>query len=433
MEVYVKMFFNTRKLPDIIENGVFDGAFCELYQGSASKIYDRRRRYIAAAKEFNAHFGNREAVIVSAPARAEILGNHTDHQNGRVLAAAADLDIIGVASANGQDVIRLKSQGYEPCEISLTNLTPKPNENDSSAIVRGITAWLNNRGYETPGFDVYMQSDVPPGAGLSSSAAFEVAIGNCFSALEGLRIGPIDIAKAGQYAENIYMKKPSGLMDQIACSAGGLVFIDFYDRDNPVVVTQALDLKDFALNLCVTDTRRSHADLTDEYAAIVREMKDAARVFGKEYLGAVGPDEFFAGLKRVRGAVGDRAALRAAHFFEENERVTKAAEYTKNGDIGKFLETVHKSGQSSVANLQNIFKANDPRHQDISVALMLSEYILKGRGATRVHGGGFAGTVLAFVPDETLAEYKTGMEEVFGEGAVCVINIRNAGGYVFGQ
>jgi galactokinase len=350
-----------------------------------------------------------------------------------VLAAAVDVDAVCFAALNGRLSVRVVSEGFEGFEVSLSDVMPKIDETGSpAALVRGVFAWFKNAGFDVPGFDAYIESRIAPGSGLSSSAAFEVAVGNIIAALGGIDVTPVDIAKAGRFAENNYMKKPSGLMDQIACSVGGLTLIDFAAPDNPSVRSVGFDLRAFALNLCVIDTKGSHAGLTGEYALIPEEMSAIAEVFGKKYLREVWTEEFFSCLKRVRDAAGDRACLRAAHFFVVNERVEVAADCALRGDIKGFLRNVRLSGLSSVANLQNISVAKTPKRQEIAVALMLSKHILREKGAVRVHGGGFAGSILAFVPDDLLAEYKNCMEGVFGGGSVKVLNVRREGGFVFG-
>lgn len=424
--------YDSTLLAEMILDGKFDNEFKTLYQRAA--VSEVRSRYTKAAESFCGLYGSRPSIMVSVPGRSEIIGNHTDHQNGCVLAAAVDLDIICIASENKGSVVRITSEGYSPFEVDLSDLTPVDCEKGTSAaLVRGIAAWLAENGYKVRGFDAYATSDVLTGSGLSSSAAFEVAIGNIFAALYNLPVSPLDIAKAGQYAENKYLGKPSGLMDQTACSVGSLVFIDFIDSKKPLVSTVDLILKQHSLKLLIIDTKGSHENLNDEYAAIPAEMCAVAKIFGKNKLREVSEEEFYSSLKRVRDTAGDRALLRAMHFFAENRRVSYAADAVRGGNIDAFLTFVNLSGKSSMALLQNISTTADPAHQELAAALALSEYFLSGLGATRVHGGGFAGTIQAFVPNCILDEYKAHMAEIFGEDAIYVLNIRSIGGYVYGR
>lgn len=424
--------YDSSLLPGMISSGSFDSEFARLYPNTQTA--DCRKRYENAVLCFNKLFGNRSVIMVSAPGRTEIIGNHTDHQNGRVLAAAVDLDIICIASANENNAVRIKSEGYKQFELDLTDLSQRQEEaGPSAALVRGVAAWFDNNGFPVKGFDAYATSNVLSGSGLSSSAAFEVAVGNIFASLSDVMVTPVDIAKAGQYAENCYLGKPSGLMDQTASSVGALVSIDFNDPQRPVVESVPFDLKEYSLHLCIVDTKGSHANLNAEYASIPEEMCAVAAQFGKKRLREVDEAEFFGSLKSVRSAVGDRALLRALHFFEENKRVSGSVDAAQNGDIGAFLSYINLSGKSSLALLQNISTTKDSARQEIAVALALSEYELKGQGATRVHGGGFAGTIQAFVPDALLYEYKSRMADLFGSDAIYTLNIRPIGGYIYGR
>jgi len=361
----------------------------------------------------------------SAPGRVEICGNHTDHQCGKVLAAAIDLCITAVVEPNGTDVVRLNSleQTYE---IDLTDLSIRFDEKGrSEALVRGVAAWFARNGYRTGGFDAEISSEVPTGAGLSSSAAFEVLIGNIFSSLFGSDVSQTEIAIAGQFAENVYFGKPCGLMDQTISSFGGLCLIDFRRPQEPVVTPVRADFTGYTI--CVTITGDSHADLTPDYAAITMEMQAAAAHFNRESLRDVTTGEFFASIGKMR-RLGDRTISRALHYFGENERVTKIATALENGHIKRFLELVTESGRSSLALLQNIYSVTNPHQQGLTLALALSEQILDGKGAWRVHGGGFAGTIIAFVPDELCEAYSKQMSAVFGEGCCHFLSIREKGG-----
>ena len=374
--------------------------------------------------------GNNETAIVSAPGRTEIGGNHTDHQNGLALAAAVDMDVVCVCAKNDDDIIRIHSAGFKPATVDLSVLSVQENEKGTSAgLVRGLAAWFASKGYPVGGFDAYVTSTVPGGSGLSSSAAFEVAIGNAFKALfcddAAGRPTPIEIAIAGKYAENVYFGKPCGLLDQIASSLGGLIMIDFADPTNPRVENVPIVLTGY--ELCITDTKGSHADLTPEYAAVPREMGMIAGHFGKRVLREVPPGDFFNDIAALR-EYGDRAVLRAMHFFRENERVGKQAAALRAGNLEAFFAFTNESGRSSASLLQNIFPAGAPQSQGVSLALALSDRALDGHGACRVHGGGFAGTIQAYVPLAAKDEYRSRMERVFGNACCHFLKIRASGG-----
>ena len=362
----------------------------------------------------------------SAPGRVEIGGNHTDHQHGCVLAAAVNLEVKCSAVPNGTNTVNIKNPQYGSASIDLSSLNILDDEKETSqALVRGVAAWFVRHGHKIGGFDAVMTSTIPLGSGLSSPAAYEVLIGNVFKGLFGADVTPLEIALAGQYAENIYFGKPCGLMDQAASSFGGLSKIDFSDPNNTVVTPIHADLSGYAL--CVVAPGGDHADLTAEYAAIPVEMKTVANHFGKEYLRDVAPDTFYSEIGKLRH-LSDRAILRAHHYFEDHERVTLQAEALQNGDIQAFFDLVIQSGRSSLSYLQNVFTSSDPHNQELTLALALSEKILAGKGAWRVHGGGFAGTILAFVPDELKAAYKKQICNVFGEDSCLFLNIRKEGG-----
>ena len=362
----------------------------------------------------------------AAPGRVEISGNHTDHQRGFVLAAAVDLETRCTAAPNGTDTVRVDSEGFGVSEVDMTDLSVRESEKGTTAaLIRGVAAWLKSRGCALRGFDGRVSSGVPAGAGLSSSAAFEVMICCVFRELSGAVISPLDIASAGQYAENVYFGKPSGLMDQVTSAYGGLVMIDFLDPENPLISPVRADFGRYAL--CVVNTGGSHADLTQNYAEINYEMKAVSNAFGKDYLREVDEVSFFASIAGLR-RLGDRAILRAIHFFGENRRVPAQAAALRNGDMGTFLKLVRDSGRSSLQYLQNAHDPAAPGEQGLTLALALSERILGERGACRVNGGGFAGTILAFVPDELKTGYKREMENVFGASACSFLNIRENGG-----
>ena len=366
----------------------------------------------------------------SAPGRTEISGNHTDHQHGCVLAGAVNLDTVAAVRVNGTNKIRIQSKGYPMCEVSLEQLTPVESEiNSTPALVRGVAARFAQFGCEVKGFDAYCESTVLPGSGLSSSAAYEVLIGTILNGLFfDKKLSAIEIAQVGQYAENVFFGKPCGLMDQMASSVGGMVYIDFEDPENPKVEKIDVDLATYGYGLCIIDSGADHADLTDEYAAIPGELAQLCQCFGKKYLREIPKTEFVKKIPEIRGKVTDRAILRAFHIYQENDRVRQQVEALRWDDIDAFLDLVKESGRSSWMYLQNITPAGAVKHQEVAVALALCETYLKGQGAYRVHGGGFAGTVQAFVPLDMLDSFKASIEEVLGENSCHVLNIRQEGG-----
>ena len=379
---------------------------------------------------FAAAFGGAPERYFSAPGRTEIGGNHTDHQRGRVLAAAVNLDTRAAVRLNGTDTIRILSQGYPLCEVDLKVLTPQEAEiNGTAALIRGVAARFVELGCQVKGFDAYCESTVLPGSGLSSSAAYEVLIGTILNHLFfGGRISAPEIAMIGQYAENVFFGKPCGLMDQTASSVGGLVTIDFFEKENPNIRSVDFDFSACGHALCIIDSRASHADLTDEYAAIPGELKQICAHFGKDVLTQINPDDFYAAIPALREKCGDRAVMRAIHFYQENERVPQQVAALEQGDFDKFLALVKESGFSSFMYLQNVIPAGRTRNQEMAIALGLCEHYLRDRGAYRVHGGGFAGTVQAFVPFDILDSFRAGIDAVLGEGACHVLSIRPQGG-----
>ena len=379
--------------------------------------------------KFERQYGRAAEYIFSAPGRTEIGGNHTDHQHGLVLAAAVTLDTKAAAAENNDGCIRVMSEGYAPVTVRLNELEMQPEErNTTAALVRGVAAGFVRRGYGVRGFDAYVVSDVLPGSGLSSSAAFEVLIGTVINALSGGALSPAEIARIGQYAENEYFGKPSGLMDQTASAVGGIVAIDFADPGAPVITPVEFDFAECGYALCIIDSGADHAELTEEYSAITNELKAVCRVFGKEHLREVDEHEFYARIAEVRRAAGDRAALRAAHVFNENKRCAVETAALGNGDFERFLQLVTESGRSSWMYLQNVIPTGSTARQELAFALLLCERLLGGRGAFRVHGGGFAGTVQAFVPVDMLENFRAGIDAVLGAGSCHVLSIRREGG-----
>ncbi len=375
-------------------------------------------------------FGTVPERYFSAPGRTEIGGNHTDHQHGRVLAAAVDLDTVAAVRVTGDDQIRIQSEGYPLCVITLDDLAPHSGEiNTTAALVRGVAARFAQLGARVEGFDAYVRSTVLPGSGLSSSAAFEVLLGTvCNCLFFDSRLPMPEIAKIGQYAENVYFGKPCGLMDQMASAVGNLVAIDFEDPANPVITPVEFDFSACGYALCIIDSKASHADLTDEYAAIPGELKSICAYFGKDVLRQIPEDEFYAAIPTLRQRCGDRAVLRAVHFYDENRRAGEQVKALQAGDFDGFLQLIRQSGQSSWMYLQNVVPAGYTEHQDMAIALAMCQRLLNDCGAFRVHGGGFAGTVQAFVPVDMLDAFRAGMDAVLGQGACHVLSIRPWGG-----
>ena len=379
---------------------------------------------------FTASFGGTPERYFSAPGRTEIGGNHTDHQRGRVLAAAVNLDTVAAVRPNGTGCIRIQSEGYAMSVVDLSELAPVASEiNSTPALIRGVAARFAQLGCQVGGFDAYCTSTVLPGSGLSSSAAFEVLIGTIINHLffDGTMSQP-EIAQIAQYAENVFFGKPCGLMDQMASGVGNLVTIDFFDKEHPVIEPVDFDFASCGHALCIIDSGADHADLTDEYAAVPGEMKAVAAYLGKEVLTQIDEAEFFAKIPELRASCGDRAVMRCIHFYQENARVPQQVAALREGDFDKFLALVKQSGQSSYMYLQNVIPAGYKAHQDVAVALALAEHYLQGRGACRVHGGGFAGTIQAFVPYDMLDSFVAGMDGALGKGACHVLSIRPQGG-----
>ncbi|MEG1953098.1 MAG: galactokinase family protein [Hydrogenoanaerobacterium sp.] len=405
--------------------------FSYIYAADEAVAKKQAERYKKAVDEFVKLYGNaREVELFSAPGRTEVGGNHTDHQHGRVLAGSVNLDVIAVCSKNDEGVIRIKSEGYRMDEINLDDLSVQQKEiNKAASLIRGTAARFLQKGYKLGGFDAYTTSDVLRGSGLSSSAAFEVLVGTMLNhSYNDGKISAVEIAQIGQYAENFYFGKPSGLMDQTASAVGGFVAIDFKDPENPIVEKVDYDFAKSGYTLCIVDTGGNHADLTCEYAAIPEEMKNVAAFFGKSVLRDVDTQAFYDKLPELRHETGDRAVLRAIHFFAENEKAKKEADALKAGDFNKFKKIVIASGESSFNCLQNVFTTQNVDEQGLSLALALTKKMLSARGAWRVHGGGFAGTIQAFVPNDMLADYKYYIEKVFGYGNCHVLSIRPVGG-----
>jgi galactokinase len=422
----------------ILENltaGAYDGRLSHIYCCHGADLAAHRSRISAAVKAYMGAFSASQdapVCLFSGPGRTELGGNHTDHQHGRVLAASVNLDMLAVAAPNASETIRVRSEGYPPLAVDLAVLTPLPGEEGTSAaLIRGVAAQMACAGYALHGFDAYLSSAVPAGSGLSSSAAYEVLIGvmlNHFFC--GGAFDPVELAQIGQAAENQFFGKPCGLMDQMACAVGGAVSIDFLDPAHPAVKRVDFDFPAAGYALCIINSGADHANLTDEYAAITREMGGVAAAFGKAVLRDVDETAFLAHIPALRRSLGDRAILRAIHFFSENRRAGEEAEALTHGDFHRFLNLIRASGLSSALHLQNTWAAPNPRQQAIPLAIAAAEALLTGRGAVRVHGGGFAGTIQAFVPYDILPQFKEGMEALLGENMCHVLSIRPEGGCV---
>ena len=419
---------NTTQLKQNILDGKFDKDFALLY----GDINAAKERYIGAIDEFLNIYGERDNIrLFSAPGRTEIGGNHTDHQHGLVLAGSVNLDVIAIVSQNDSNIVRIKSKGYKMDELDITDLEIKYNEKGKAcSLIRGVMAAFKNDGYNIGGFDAYTTSDVLKGSGLSSSAAFEVLVSNIVNGLfNNAVVEAITIAKYSQFAEREYFGKPCGLLDQMASSVGGFTYADFNDPKNPIVEKISLDLNESSHTLCVVDTGGNHANLTQDYADITLECKAVSECLGVEFLRDANEDEFYANIASIRQKCGDRAILRAMHFFAENKRVLTQKQALRQGDFNTFFVAVKRSGESSYDLLQNVYSPSNPKEQAISLALALTKQFLGDCGAYRVHGGGFAGTIQCYIPNKMFDAYKKMIEVVFGENSCVKLFVRAVGGY----
>ena len=424
----------TMQLKKQIQEGVYDAAFSALYGSEPATLAAQRERYSTLVDRFAEEYGaDREVRLYSAPGRTEIGGNHTDHNNGVVMAAAVNLDVVAVVSPNEDNVVRVKSYGFDKIDdVDLSILTPQKREMEHSAgLIRGVAAGFVEAGGKVGGFDAYTTSDVLRGSGLSSSAAFEVCMGAIFRGEyndnDMEKFSQVKIAQIGQYAENVFFGKPCGLMDQTACAVGSAITIDFKDPANPVVGTAKFDLATHNFALCISDTKGSHADLTDDYAAIRREMESVAEQFGKPVLREVDEQEFLKAIPSLRHKVGDRAVVRAIHFYNDCRRAADLCAAIRDDRFEEFLQLVIEGGHSSFEFNQNAYSIKNPQEQGVPLALAISQKVLKGRGAWRLQGGGFAGTIQAFVPVDLLEEYRAAIDALFGEGSCHVLSVRNYG------
>ena len=416
-----------KELVSLISLGDLDNVFGNIYPN----VTVAKERYIKACNEFAVLYGEENDVqLFSAPGRTEVGGNHTDHQLGCVLAGSVDLDVIAVVAKTDNSIIKVKSEGFKMDTVDVSVKEPVAEETEHAAsLIRGVSVGLENNGYKTGGFNAYTTSNVLKGSGLSSSAAFEVLIGNIISHLyNNGDVDAVTIAKISQFAENKFFGKPCGLMDQMASSVGGFTAINFGDKLNPIIEKVNFDFASSGHSLCIVNTGGNHADLTCEYAAITTELKDVSNYFGKDVLSQVDEGEFCNKIAELREKFGDRAVLRAMHFYDDNRRAIAERDALKAGDFDLFLKLVNESGRSSFMKLQNVFSTLNVKEQGLTLALALTESVLNGRGACRVHGGGFGGTIQAFVPNDLLDEYKSKIESVFGEGNCYVLNVRPVGG-----
>lgn len=419
---------NINAIKAAVSSGKYDKDFSMLY-GDAQKAGER---YLKAIESFKEIFGDKDNIrLFSAPGRTEIGGNHTDHQHGCVLAGSVDLDVIAVVAPNNEGVIRIKSEGYNMDTVDITDLEKKDSEKGYAiSLIRGVCSRFKEMGCELGGFDAYTTSNVLKGSGLSSSAAFEVLIGTVINGMFfDNKADSVTVAKIGQYAEREYFGKPCGLLDQMASAQGGFTYADFNDPANPVVEKISLDLSKYGYTLCVVDTGGNHANLTQDYADITIECKGISNALGVDFLRDADTDRFYSEIANLRAKCGDRAVLRAFHFFNENERVLSQKATLLKGDFEEFLSFVNASGQSSYDYLQNLYSTSAVNEQGLSLGIALTKQFLCGKGACRVHGGGFAGTIQCYIPNGMLADYKTMIESAFGKGSCCVLSIRPVGGY----
>lgn len=423
-----------KEMLDGLQKNTYDLRIKEVYGSNQEDSKAIKGRITNLVEEYAKIFETSQVEIFSAPGRTEIGGNHTDHQQGCVIAGSISLDILACVSQNDSTIIRIKSEGFPLSEVDISEETPQDDEvNTSESLIRGIATAIKHRGYKVAGFDAYMTSNVLKGSGLSSSAAYEVMIGVIIDHLYCKdELGSVEIAKIGQYAENEFFKKPSGLMDQMASAVGGIILIDFKDPKDPIIKKVDYNFVEKGYALCIVDTGGDHANLTDEYSAIPFEMKAVAQALGGKVLSDITYETFMNHIKEVREKTNDRAVLRAIHYFEESKRAVQEANLLLKDDFEGFLKVLNESGRSSYMYLQNVYCTGTPTQQPVCMVLAMCDYLLKGRGGYRVHGGGFAGTIQAFVPIDMLETFKSSMEDLLGEGKCHILSIRPIGGtYLF--
>lgn len=418
---------NICEIKAAIKDSKFNDSFAMLYSDTETA----KARYIKACESFEELYPQSgEIRIFSAPGRTEVGGNHTDHQHGSVLAGSVNLDVIAIVSLNNDNTIRIKSEGYPMDTVNVGEFEKATGEEGKAiSLIRGVCSRFKEKGCNITGFNAYTTSNVLKGSGLSSSAAFEVLIANILNGLFDGKVDAVEIAKIGQYAEREYFGKPCGLLDQMASSLGGFTYADFADPQNPISESIDLDIKNYGYTLCVVDTGGNHANLTGDYADITLECRQISNALGVDFLRDANVDKFYSNIVSLRKECGDRAVLRAFHFFNEQERVGEQRAALKEGRFEDFLKMVNTSGQSSYDYLQNLYSTSSVNEQGLSLAIALTKQFLGDKGACRVHGGGFAGTIQCYIPTEKLEAYKQMIESAFGEGSCCVLNIRPVGGY----
>lgn len=418
---------NICEVKSAVREGKFDDSFNMLY----GDVTTARERYYKALESFEELYGDSDGIrLFSAPGRTEVGGNHTDHQHGSVLAGSVNLDVIAIVSLNNDGKIRIKSEGYPMDTVTVGEFSKTPGEEGKAiSLIRGVCNRFEALGCDIKGFNAYTTSNVLKGSGLSSSAAFEVLVGNIVNNLFGGNASPIEIAKIGQFAERDFFGKPCGLLDQMASSLGGFTYADFADPADPITESIDLDIKSYGYTLCVVDTGGNHANLTGDYADITLECRQISNALGVDFLRDASTDKFYSEIASLRKECGDRAVLRAFHFFNEQNRVGEQRAALKSGDFEAFLKMVNASGQSSYDYLQNLYSTSAVNEQGLSLAIALTKQFLGDTGACRVHGGGFAGTIQCYIPTERLDSYKAMIENAFGEGSCCILNIRPVGGY----
>ncbi len=414
------------ELVEQLKNGSLNDVLTDIYLDE-SKLDYQTARYTAAAEKFEQLFGAGDISVYSAPGRVEIIGNHTDHQHGKVIAASINTDEIAVVKKSEDDFVRIVSGDNPEIKIDINGLENEEEEKSTLSLIKGMLNGIKGMGYTVGGFSAYITSDIPVGSAFASSAAFETLLGNIVSGLfNDMKISPKEIAQIGQYSENIYFGKPSGLMDQMACSVGGFVYIDFSNPAEPKIEKIETELADYSI--LITDTKNANADPQGEYNLIIGEMRSVANEFGKDFLNDVDRKEFEDNIPKLRAKCSDRAILRSIHFFGENERVYSALKYLKYDDTDKFIEVVKESGKSSFMYLQNLCSPNEYLKQDIPLALAISDKVLNSKEASRIHAAGFSGVMEAFVKNENVERYKAKMEEVFPNCVVSVLKVRKYGG-----
>lgn len=414
-----------------VKSRIINGGYDEIFGSLYKDIESAKARYIKALDGFFELYGDRDNIrLFSAPGRTEIGGNHTDHQHGCVLAGSVDCDVIAIVSENGGDTVSIKSEGYPRDYINISELSPDSDEyGHASALIRGVLAKFKELGFNISGFDAYTTSNVLKGSGLSSSAAFEVLVSNIVNSLFcESKVDAVEIAKISQFAENVYFGKPSGLLDQMASSVGGFTYADFNNPKEPQIKKIDLDLGKSGYTLCVVDTGGNHSDLTGDYADITTECKAVSNYLGVDFLRDADTDRFYKELAAIRKECGDRAVLRAFHFFNENDRVLAQRDALLKADFNEFFRLVNESGESSYKYLQNLYSTSNVSEQGLSLAIALTKKFLGNKGACRVHGGGFAGTIQCYIPNDLLDSYKAMIEAVFGEDSCMVLKIRSFGG-----